>query len=95
MTLNTIHNAVIVKKGNIKAFHLTNSNGIKTSDVLDFSFAETNKELLPIYDFAKWIQIREDIYAYLEINKNGHFKLSRFSRNVDAGIWIAVYETYL
>lgn len=95
MPLNITHKACIIKRGNIKAFYLPNANGIKISDVLDFHFAEGNEELRPIYNLSKWIQVRENIYAYLEIDKNGHFKLSRFSNNVDAGIWISVYEVYI
>ena len=93
-TINTTYGAIIRKIGNTKMIFISNSEGINTSDALDFSFSESFPELFPTMSLSKWVILRDNVTAYLEITANGHVKLSHISGNIPKGTWITICEVY-
>lgn len=92
--LNTTYGARIRKIGNTKMIFISNSKGINTSDALDFSFDESFPELFPTMSLSKWVILRDNVTAYLEITADGHVKLSHISANIPKGTWINICEVY-
>lgn len=75
--------------------HISNSAGIKTSDVLEFYIGATHPEFIPSAQNVKWVNIRGEATAYLEIHMSGYIKLSCASQDIAAGIWISLFEAYI
>lgn len=92
MQINTYHNVYAHNYGAFKTLVITNDKGISTTS--NFNYGTLPVGLRPTYNIAKWVNIRENIAAYLEIKANGEVLLSRITANVGAGVWIAVHETY-
>ena len=91
--MNTYHNVYAYNYGAAKTLVITNDKGISTTSNLNYGTLPA--ELRPTYNIAKWINIRGNITAYLEIKASGEVLLNHISANVGAGTWIAVHETYL
>lgn len=90
--VNAYHSVYVIQTGPVKRLCISNSVGLKTTDTL--TYCTLPQELRPSFSFFKWILIRYDVRAYLEIMTSGEVKLSRASANIAAGTWIAVNEIY-
>ena len=93
--LNETYNATIIKMGNIKVFKISTSHGFKMTDKLDFHFTENLSGLYPKYENARWICVRDNVVARLQVLPDGHFILSNFSNNIAEGMWVDIYEIYI
>lgn len=91
--VNTYHNVYAYNYGAVKTLVITNNKGISTTS--DFNYGTLPTDLRPTYNVAKWVNIRGNVTAYLEIKATGEVLLNHISANVGAGTWIAVHETYL
>ena len=93
MQINDFHNVFVYNYGAFKTLVISNSRGISTTS--NFNYGTLPAGMRPTYNIAKWVSIRDNITAYLEIKASGEVVLSHVSANVGAGTWIAVHETYL
>lgn len=92
-TLNTYNSVIVYKKGNEKMLIIANDRGITSGATLNYGTLPI--EYRPVTNAAKWIILRENITAYLEIKINGEVILSRASSTISSGIWIGVSEVYV
>lgn len=92
-TLNTYYSVTVFKKGNEKMLIIANDRGVTSGATLNYGTLPI--EYRPVTNVAKWIILRENITAYLEIKINGEVILSRTSSTILSGIWIGIGETYI
>lgn len=92
-TLNTYYSVTVFKKGNEKMLIIANDRGVTLGATLNYGTLPL--EYRPVTNSAKWIVLRENITAYLEIKINGEVILSRASNTIPSGIWIGISEVYI
>lgn len=90
--VNTYHSVNIVQTGHVKRLCISNSIGLKTTDIL--TYCTLPVDLRPSFNFFKWVLVSYGVRAYVEVLTTGEVRLSRVSENVPAGTWISVNETY-
>lgn len=92
-TVNTYHSVVAFKIGNTKMLAIANDRGVTPGSTLNYGTLPS--ELRPVTNVAKWVVLRDNVTAYLEIRTTGDVLLSRVSTAITSGIWIAVTEMYI
>ncbi|PWJ49360.1 hypothetical protein [Faecalicatena contorta] len=72
---------------------ISNDKGITSAHVLNYGTLP--HEFRPITNITKWVVLRENVSAYLEIRVNGEVILSRANGTIASGIWLVISEAYI
>lgn len=72
---------------------ISNDKGITSANVLNYGTLPL--EFRPVTNITKWVILRENVSAYLEIRVNGEVILSRANGTIASGIWLVISEVYI